>query len=519
MVASKKSRLDEVREAAEADLVTFIKLIAPQTVLGAVHVELCQWWHRSEAKPYQIVLLPRDHQKSRMIAYRVAHHLTKHPDHRIIYISATSNLAEKQLKFIKDILTSKIYRRYWPDHVHPEEGKRARWTTTEIELDHPLRQEEGVRDPSIFAAGLTTSITGMHCDIAVLDDCVVPENAFTTDGREKVKSQYSLLASIESGEAQEWVVGTRYHPNDLYSDLMEMQEEVYDEDGEVIDLEPVYEKFERQVEDQGDGTGEFLWPRQQRHDGKWFGFDRKILAQKRAKYIDKVQFQSQYYNNPNAMGGARIKYDMFQYYDRKHLVQLNGRWHFKDKRLNVFAAVDFAYSLGKKSDYTAIAVVGIDVDGFIYVLDIDRFKTEKIGDYYEAILRLHIKWGFNKIRAEVTAAQKAIVTELKNSYIRPNGLALSVDEFKPTRVSGAKEERIGATLDPRYENKSVWHYLGGNCQMLEEELVQVHPPHDDIKDALANAVEIAVPPTSVRRGPGLRTPNVVYHPRFGGVAA
>jgi hypothetical protein len=72
-----------------------------------------------------------------MVAFRVVWYLTRNPDHRVLYISATSNLAEKQLKFMKDIFTSPIYRRYWPLMTNPEEGKRAKWTSTEIELDHP----------------------------------------------------------------------------------------------------------------------------------------------------------------------------------------------------------------------------------------------------------------------------------------------------------------------------------------------------------------------------------------------
>jgi len=510
--------ISEVKEAAEADLVTFIRLVSPQTVLGSIHTELCRWWTRQEGRSHQLVLLPRDHQKSRMVAYRVAWYLTNNPDHRVLYISSTSNLAEKQLKFIKDILVSKIYKRYWPDMVFPEEGRRSKWTNAEIELDHPLRAIEGVRDPSIFTAGLTTSITGLHCDVAVLDDVVVMENAYTNEGRNKVISQYSLLSSIEGGEAQEWIVGTRYHPRDLYNDLMEMKEEVYDKEGNIIDYKDVYEKFERQTEDRGDGTGEFLWPRQQRSDGKWFGFDAKILSKKRAKYLDKVQFQSQYYNNPNALDGSRINYEQFQYYDKKYLTNKGGMWYHKDKRVNVFAAVDFAYSLKKRSDFTAIVVVGVDADGNYYVLAVERFQTEKISEYFEHILRLHQYWGFRKLRAEITAAQKAIVQELKDSYIRPYGLALAIDEHSPTRHSGSKEERISAVLDPRYENKSVWHYQGGNCQLLEDELIQVHPPHDDIKDALSSAIEIAKIPTAS----GIlsrKTNKIIYHSRFGGVAA
>ena len=508
--------IEEIKAAAEADLSVFIRLVSPLSVMGAVHDDLCRWMTREEGKQQQLILLPRDHQKSRMVAFRVAWWLTKHPDHRVLYISATANLAEKQLKFIKDIFTSKIYMRYWPEMVNLEEAKRERWTNNEISLDHPLRKSEGVRDPSIFTAGLTTSITGLHCDVTVLDDVVVPENAYTREGREKVKSQYSLLASIQGADAQEWVVGTRYHPKDLYNDLLGMQEEIYDKDGEVTDYEPIYEKFERQVEDIGDGTGEFCWPRQQRADGKWFGFDRQILARKRGKYLDRTQFYAQYYNNPNNPEGSGIAVDKFQYYDRKFLTRTNGSWYYRDKKLNVFAAIDFAYSLTKRADSTTLVVVGIDASSNYYVLDIERFKTEKIREYYEAILRMHVKWDFRKLRAETTAAQKAIVKELKFSYIRENGLALSIDEHTPTKHQGSKEERIKSILEPRYDNLAMWHYQGGNCQMLEDELSVENPAHDDIKDALAAVVEIAVPPTrSVSK-----TNNVIpiHNSRFGGVA-
>jgi hypothetical protein len=508
--------IEEIKAAAEADLSVFIRLVSPLSVMGAVHDDLCRWMTREEGKQQQLILLPRDHQKSRMVAFRVAWWLTKHPDHRVLYISATANLAEKQLKFIKDIFTSKIYMRYWPEMVNLEEAKRERWTNNEISLDHPLRKSEGVRDPSIFTAGLTTSITGLHCDVTVLDDVVVPENAYTREGREKVKSQYSLLASIQGADAQEWVVGTRYHPKDLYNDLLGMQEEIYDKDGEVTDYEPIYEKFERQVEDIGDGTGEFCWPRQQRADGKWFGFDRQILARKRGKYLDRTQFYAQYYNNPNNPEGSGIAVDKFQYYDRKFLTRTNGSWYYRDKKLNVFAAIDFAYSLTKRADSTALVVVGIDASSNYYVLDIERFKTDKIREYYEAILRMHVKWDFRKLRAETTAAQKAIVKELKFSYIRENGLALSIDEHTPTKHQGSKEERIKSILEPRYDNLAMWHYQGGNCQMLEDELSVENPAHDDIKDALAAVVEIAVPPTrSVSK-----TNNVIpiHNSRFGGVA-
>jgi len=486
--------LEQIRKAAENDLVAFIKLVAPEQVLGQCHEDVCNWWTRPDAKTHQLLLFPRDHGKSRLIAYRVAWELTKDPTLRILYISATANLAEKQLGFIKGILTSDTYRRYWPEHLNPDEGKRTRWTTSEIMLDHPLRRKENVRDPSVFTGGLTTSLTGMHCDIAVLDDVVVYENAYTGEGRNKVKSQYSLLSSIEGANAKEWVVGTRYHPADLYNDLMQMTEDQYDADGEKVAEDNIYEVFERAVEDRGDGTGEFLWPQQQRKDGKYFGFTRQILAKKRGQYLDKGQFRAQYYNDPSDPDNVPVGHEKFQYYDRKHLKEENGYWFYKDNKLNVYAAVDFAFSLSKKADYTAIVVVGVDAENNIFVLDIDRFRTDRISEYFEHIFHLVGKWSFRKMRAEVTVAQQAIVKQLKE-LVKQHGLSLSIDEYRPNKHQGNKEERIASTLEPRYDNLQMWHYRGGNIQTLEEELMSRNPPHDDIKDALASAVDIAVKPS------------------------
>lgn len=506
---------DEIKQAAEDDLYHFIRLVAPHRVLGQCHKDLIKWWTRDDALDCQLVLLPRDHQKSAMMAYRVAWWITKHPEVTILYISSTSGLAEKQLKMIKDILTSPVYRRYWPEMVNAEEGKREKWTTTEIAVDHPKRAEEGVRDPTVFTAGLTTSITGLHCNVAVLDDVVVKENAYTTEGRTKVEHQYSLLSSIETTNAKEWIVGTRYHPKDLYGTLITIKEDIYDDDGHIIDSEPVYETFQREVEDHGDGTGAFLWPKQQRGDGKWFGFDVRELARKRAKYLDKTQFYAQYYNNPNDPENEAIESKYFQSYDPNHLRRLEGKWCYNGRPLAVFAAIDFAYSLSSTADYTALVVIGVDWEGNIYLLHMDRKKTNKTATYFDMVREAHMKWGFNKLSAEVTAAQEVIVERIKDD-IRQEGLRLSVDHYRPTRTMGTKEERIANTLTPYYENLSIWHPMSGMSEILEAELKMINPPNDDLKDALHNAVRIMRVPAKPTAG--LKRNKVVTHSRFGGVA-
>lgn len=235
-----ESLKDQVRDHALSDLYAFIQLVHPNRVLGHVHKEVISWWTRQNGKSHQLLLLPRDHQKSALVAYRVAWEITKNPAIRVLYISSTSNLATKQLKFIKDILTSDIYRFYWPDMVNLEEAKREKWTEGEISVDHPLRKQEAVRDPTVFTAGLTTAITGLHCDLAVLDDVVVDDTAYQEEGRSKVRNQVSYLASIAGTDSRMWAVGTRYHPKDLYQDFLDATVDVFDEEGNIIDSENLW---------------------------------------------------------------------------------------------------------------------------------------------------------------------------------------------------------------------------------------------------------------------------------------
>lgn len=508
-----------LRDRAEKDLEFFIRLIHPDRVLGHVHTELIQWWTRADAKSHQLVLLPRDHQKSAMLAYRVAWEITKNPAVRILYISATSKLATKQLYFIKNILTSDTYRYYWPEMVNENLNDREKWTETEIAVDHPKRKKENIRDATVDTGGLTTTVTGLHFDIICIDDVVVDDNAKTKEGREEVKERMSYMASIAGTDSMMLAVGTRYDPDDLYAFYLSTSYSLYDEEGNATQNEFLWEIFERQVEDRGDGTGNFLWPRMQRPDGKWFGFDKVILAKKKAQYSSPAKFRAQYYNNPNNNDDSLIKTDHFQYYDKKFLNQQYGQWYMKDRRLNIGASIDFAFSRRKDADYTALVVAGMDSMNNVYVLDIERFKTDSISEYFDKILKMHIKWGFRKIRAEIVAAQKQIVTELKNNYIRPNGLALVIDENSVSKRM-SKEERIEAALFDKYLNQRIWHYRGGNCELLEEELMQARPKHDDIKDALASCVETLVPPAGGSLGADLRrtNSNVIFHNRFGGVA-
>jgi hypothetical protein len=269
---------------------------------------------------------------------------------------------------------------------------------------------------------------------------------------------------------------------------MGTKEEIYNRQGEFVGERDQWAVFQRVVET----DGEFLWPRTRRSDGKYFGFDMKELARIKAGYEDKVQFYAQYYNDPNQVGVADITPDMFMYYDPEKLSCTGGVWHYNGDLLNVYGAFDFAYSLKDGADWSVIAAVGVDAYKNYYILGLDRFKTDRVREYFSHLIEMHNKWNFKKVRLEATAAQSVIIKELKRT-MQEEGVRMPIEEYKPLKD---KIERMAAVLRPKYEDHRVYHYRGGNCELLESELTQARPEHDDIKNAVADALEISVAPTA-----------------------
>lgn len=189
-----------------------------------------------------------------------------------------------------------------------------------------------------------------------------------------------------------------------------------------------------------------------------------------------------------------------------------GTWYFKDKALAVFAAGDLAYTDGIRSDFTAFAVIGLSDDGFIYILELDQFKTTKYERMYSAVFRLFEKWKFKKLRMETNAGANLVVEYIKDR-IREDGKTLVVEG---KRSEGEKTERCAAILLPRYETKTILHPKGGFVNTYEEQVTLARPAHDDLRDAVAAAVEISKPPPKHQRH-GTTQGNVIgFNPRFGG---
>jgi predicted phage terminase large subunit-like protein len=435
-------------------------------------------------------------------------------------MSAGEDLAKDQIYAIKNMMTCPIYQKYWPDVLEDEEGRREQWSAYSFNVDHPERKRRGIRDHSLIVKTVKSNAIGLHCDLVIFDDVVVPAFAYTRTGRAEVNRSLSQFTSILNPGGEIKAVGTRYHPDDAYQAMIEAMVPIWDPEAqEFIGQEPLWAVMEHVVEDKGDGTGFFLWPREFDEDtGEGYGFDPQILATIRADYASKGeigQYHAQYYNNPNAVDSQAISRDMFQYYDRQRLEHKGGSWYAGNEKLAIFAAMDVAWTEHDSSDYTAIAIIGLDSAGFIYVLDLIQFKTANFSQYYDEVISLHYKWGFKKIRVETNAGGQFVKNELER-LIRQNGNALSVEGKATQRNSGNKLERKAATLEWRYDAKTIWHFKGGLTSELEDQVILQKPRHDDLVDALIAAIEISKPPGKRRYLDDLEDTNVIYDSRFGG---
>ena len=496
---SKREYQKRIIEACEHNLYAFACTINPFYMYGDIHQEVFTWLSSPDANERQLLLLPRGHLKSHCIAVYCAWKITFNPWTTIVYLASQDDLAKAQLYAIKQMMTSDIYTMLWPEMFSEErglKGERGKWSSYAFDVDHPARKERGIRDSTMIIKTVKSNAQGLHCDGLVFDDVVVPQFANTTVGREELSRSLGYFSSILNPGGWIKAVGTRYHPEDAYQAMIDAMIPQWDEEAQEFTSElPAWQVMERVVEDSLDrsGTGNFLWPRIENPDtGSWYGFNIKELAKIKADYVSHqglVHFYSQYYNDPNDVGTQRISRDSFKYYDSKHLTVRNDKVYYDNRKLNVYAAMDVAWSESERADYTAIAVVGIDCDGYIYVLDLDRFRTSDFLTYYERIETLYRRWFFRQLVVETNAAGSLVAQEVE-AYIRRNGVSIIVDRRSKNSRSGNKLENWAAVLEPRYHSKSVLHHRGGLTPALEEELVSAKPRNDDLKDALCAAMSV-----------------------------
>lgn len=455
--------LAEIQEACKSSLHFLCTQMLGYKDWDVVHDELELWLARPSSK--KALLLPRNHLKTSIVTIgKTIQAILKNPNVRVLIANQVWDISRKMLSEIKENLDgksqlSKLFGEFRSDY----------WNQDAVTI---RQRTKALKEPTISTTGVEAEQTGGHFDLILLDDLTGLQNSQTPEQREKVKRfRRSMVNLLEPG-GQLLEVGTRWHLDDTFSEVLEKEAEYYD-----IMVRQVVE------------NGKIIFPLK---FNKRFDKDKKVWVSSDTPCFDFIdhlkksmtpaEYSAQYMNNPVDEENQLFKPGYFKYYDRR------------PDRLFVSMTIDPAISEKQSADYFVINVTGMDEKYDIYVLDSLKGHWN-VSESINNIFLMYEKWHPSVVGLETVAFQKALKQWLEEQ-MRVRGSYFPITELK-RNTNESKEFRIKA-LEPFYRGGKVFHAPW--MKSLEEELLTFPKGrHDDEIDALASQLDLLVPGDSEAR--------------------
>jgi phage terminase large subunit-like protein len=370
--------------------------------------------------------------------------------------SCTRNIAKGFLRQImREFEVNELLRTVFRDVIWELPHKDApKWSENEgIVLKRKSNPKEGTVEAWGVVEGQPTS---KHFTHLVFDDLVTIEYVRSPLMIEKTNESLSLADNLGAKGYKKRFIGTRYHFNDTYRDLLKKSD--------------IKSRLHPATKD---GTPE----------GEPVFLSKEELAQKRRNQGPYV-FSCQMLLNPVGDETQNFKRDWL-------------RWHkgSDGSSMNRYILVDPANEKKKTSDYTAIEVVGLGADNNYYTLDLirDRLNLTQRGDL---LFQLHKKWRPLNVGYEKYGMQ-ADISYLRERMQRENY------NFAITELGGnlAKNDRI-KQLIPIFEqgrwylpeSRFYTNYEGKTQDLVDVFLSEEYdafpvPVHDDMFDCKARILD------------------------------
>jgi len=413
-------------------------------------------------EPQTMVLAPRGHGKSTVLTIGYSlWRMLRNRDARILVLSETEDIALEFTRAMKRYLESPAWRDLFGD------WRGDPWSDGEFTVN---RRRALKKESTVTAAGILSGIQGGHYDLVICDDLVSEDQANSEKRRKRVieKFKQTLLPMLEP-DASLHIVGTRYHPYDLYGTLI-------GKDGMFALTHKIY----KAVRDDGSA----LWPeRFPLHNV--LGEDGRILVKGLLQIkndIGTVFFNTQYQNDTEAMKGRLFRYEWFE------------RNAYSDEDIPehsyLVQAVDPAVGQKETNDYCAIATGAWDYkDKTLYVMGVTRGRwsfheqVRRIQDEYHRYSRGRRNGAkVAKIGIENNAAQDFIRQHLRRKTRLPV-VAVRAQRDKVARAAEfSAQVENGRVRFPR-------RLLGS--EIIEEFLFFPDGAHDDMVDACVHLLSVA----------------------------
>ena len=317
-------------------------------------------------------LWAREHYKSTIITFALTIQdiLNTHGDDIPNYIepvtvgifSHTRPIAKQFLRQIKlEFERNEKLKRWFPDIFYENpKAQSPKWSEDEGII---LKRNGNPKEATVEAWGLTDGQpTSKHFSRAIYDDVVTRESVTGPEMIKKTTQAWELSRNLTSINGKSRYIGTRYAFFDTYTDIMKRGIKARIHTATI------------------DGTA----------DGEPVFMPREVLAKKRLEMQE--TFWAQMLMQPRAEADAYFQREWFKWYDRPG--DLAG--FISDRHMRVYGASDYAVTSGG-GDSTVHAVVGLDRNDDLYVLDIWHGKTEShvwVDEFINLVSRFKpLMWG------------------------------------------------------------------------------------------------------------------------------
>jgi predicted phage terminase large subunit-like protein len=402
----------------QTDLIAFCCHMQSDYKVGAHHKKLAHLLEDIEArrKDRICVSVPPRHGKSMLVStYYAAWYLGRNPNHKVMLVSHTTDLAVDFGRKVRNLINSAAYTEVFPDVGIASDNKSAgRWNTTQ--------------GGEFYATGVGSALAGRGAHMLLIDDPHSEQDVL--NGNYGVFSKayewfaYGARTRLMPGGAVA-VVHTRWHQEDLIGRLIrDMTQNPTADQYEVFEFPAIMQipKFD----DEGNETAveKALWPE---------FFDLPALHRTKAS-MPVFQWNAQYQQNPTAEEAAIVKREWWRVWTSDDPPDCEY----------IIMSLDAAAETNNRADYTSITTWGVffneeeDMHNIILLNAIkDRFEFPELKRVANEEYAL---WEPDSFIVEKKSAGVALYQEMRRSGV-------PVQEYTPHRGSGDKMARLNSVSD------------------------------------------------------------------------
>lgn len=411
-------------------------------------------------------LWSREHYKSTIITFALTiQDILRDPEATVGIFSHTRPIAKGFLRQIKgEFERNRLLLECYPDILWENPKSEApKWSEEDGIV---VRRKGNPKEATLEAWGLVDGQpTGKHFSRLVYDDVVTRESVSSPEVIAKTTEAWALSINLGTREGVKRYIGTRYHFNDTYREMMRREA-----------AEP------RIYPATVDGTFE----------GEPALLSRDQLERKRREMGPYV-FGCQMMQDPRADEVQGFREEWIHRWDTGNM-DGSPRW----RKMNRYLLVDPASEKKAGSDYTVMLVIALGPDRNYYLVDGIRDRLN-LTERARALFRLHRQYsplavGYEKYGQQADVEHMEYAMQEQNYRFR----------IIPLGGNVSKSDRI-RKLIPLFEQGRFW--LPWHCRFMdhqarERDLVREFiddeflafpvAPHDDMLDCMARVTDPAL---------------------------